>query len=267
MMEGGSSGAAAEGGAKIIKHAVPSSVTESVSYWAHFLDRCLRERLDTERFKTFVGVVQKSHRLPSRAIADLLLRPTPANNASLDPRIPLYLQILGSMDCIDMPSILEAMYKYSSNHTLVESQEPLPVKDGDDDTKNGTEAQDKAQKKTRWINSYWQEDHIFYALTKWVVEGRAIKDHRTALDLVKILSKWMALFTAASGAFTPDFMGQVQNAQVEMESSRAGLVAVLLCIRENHVLREALSKPVAKGEFSYCSLPGPTVCLNANSLS
>lgn len=264
MMEGGSAYTIAGGGAKGFKHAIPSSTNESIAYWAHFLDRCVRERLDTERFQTFVSVVQKSHRLPSRAIADLLLRPSPSNNASLDPRIPLYLQTLGSMGYIDMPSILEAMYKYSSSHTLVESQQALPDKTGDDGHKNGIETQDRLQKRTWWINSYWQEDHIFYALTKWVVEGRAIKDHHTALDLIKILSKWIMLFTAASSALATDFLGRVQNAQVELESSRAGLVAVLLCIRENHVLRGAISKPAAKGEYPGCRLPRRIALLDAN---
>lgn len=253
-MEGGSTEAAAEASAERFRHPASASAHESIAYWAHFLDRCVRERIDTDRFQTFVCVVQKSHRLPSRAIADLLLRPSPSNNASLDPRIPLYLQTLGAMGYVDMPSILEAMYKYSSSHTLVESQQQLPEKASANHQKDGADPQSKLQKHTRWVSSYWQEDHIFYALTKWVVEGRAIKDHRTAVDLIKILSKWIALFTAASGALAADFLGRVQSAQVEMESSRAGLVAVLLCIRENHVLLEALSKPAAKCERPYYNL-------------
>lgn len=247
-MAGESNNAGADGGPNGLKNAVLSPANESIAYWAGFLDKCLHERIDIDRFQRFVSLIQKEHRLPSRALADLLLRPSAHNNASLDMRIPLYLHALRDMGYIDIPSILEAMYKYSSNHTLVESQQAPPDKNGDQDSKTSAEAQSKPQKLIRWKNSSWQEDWLFYTLMKWVVEGHAIKDHRTALDLIKILSKWIALFTAASGAFAADFLGGVQNAQVEMESSRAGLVAVLLCIREHQVLLEAISKPAAKCE-------------------
>lgn len=240
------------------------ALAHAVLFWETFIDRCVRERLDTDRFQSFAREVQQKHRLPGPVIADICLRPAPNNSASLDPRIPPYLQILGALGYVDMASILKALYKYSSSHTLVESQDESGVpKDktnggGDIDNRggdgkinrnnHGKEGGKGDQKQVRWKNSYWAEDHIFYALTRWVVEGRAAKDTKAALELVKILSKWVALFTAASAAFATDLLGQVQTAQVEMESSRAGLVAVLICLRDSPVLLQAISKPMAKGK-------------------
>lgn len=219
---------------------LPNPFRDAIAYWANFIDKCVRERLDTDRFQPFVALVQRTHRLPSAVIADLLLRPSPNNSASLDPRIPMYLQVLGNLGYVDMTSILRAMYQYSSSHTLVESQQG-----GLGDTTN----EETQQQKIRWKNSYWAEDHLFYALTRWVVEGRAVKDSKTALELVNILSKWIALFTAASAAFATDMLGQVQNIQIEMESARAGLVAVLICLRENPILLRAIARPRAKGKL------------------
>jgi mediator of RNA polymerase II transcription subunit 5 len=236
------------------------ALAQAILFWETFIDRCVRERLDTDRFQSFARQVQQKHRLPGPVIADICLRPAPNNSASLDPRIPQYLQILGALGYVDMASILKALYKYSSSHTLVESQQGLgetthETNSGGDDadnknnrSNNGIKGGEDDQKQVRWKNSYWAEDHIFYALTRWVVEGRAAGDSKAALELVRILSKWVALFTAASAAFATDLLGQVQTAQVEMESSRAGLVAVLICLRDSPVLLQAISKPMAKGE-------------------
>lgn len=218
---------------------IPPPMRHALSVWGTFIDKCLRDRLDTVRFESFARLIYAKHRLPPAAIADLFLRPTPKNEQSLDPRIPLYLNTLGTLGYVDTPSLLKALYKYSSSHALVESQQAMPQKDAHQENKH-------EDRPFRWKNSYWAEDHIFYALTKWVVEGRAIKDTQAALEMVRIISKWVALFTAASAAFAADLLGQMQKAQVEMESSRAGLVAVLMCFRENPVLLNAISKPRAK---------------------
>lgn len=139
--------------------------------------------------------------------------------------------------------MLQALYKYSSSHAQAQQQ----PNDGDD--KNEVAQPPKTPHIKHWKSSYWAEEAIFYSLTKAVVEGRAIPDSTIALDVVRIISKYMTLFTAASTAFAADMLGQLHSPQIrdEMESARAGLVALLLRLCENDILVKAVSKPFAKG--------------------
>ncbi|CAI6100418.1 unnamed protein product [Clonostachys chloroleuca] len=236
---------------------IPRAVREALAYWGVFINQCICKRLETDRFESFARLAYMKHPLPAAAIADLFLRPRPNNDESLDPRIPPYLQVLNNLEYTDAPSTFRALYKYSSSHALVERQQLPPngeeenkAKDGADGEGKGSgegESKENSDKPLRWRNSYWAEDHIFYAITRSIVEGRAVRDSTTALEVVEILSKWMGLFTAASAAFATDLLGEMQSAQVEFESSRAGLVAVLMCLRDNPALLHAIARPIAKG--------------------
>lgn len=219
----------------------------ALSYWAEFVERCIAQRLETDRFEAFVKLVHPKHPLPPSAIADFFLRPQPSNHDSLDPRIPPYLQVLTQLGYVDTPSILKALFKYSSSHAQAKSQpQGQPQPDGSEEHKD----KEKAARTSiiRWESSYWAEEVIFYSLTKSVVQGKAIPDSRTALEVVKVISKWMALFTSASTAFAADVMEHLatSKARGDMESARAALVALLLRLCENEILVKAVSKPFAK---------------------
>ena len=213
-------------------------------YWSQFFSQCVCSRLETSRFENYVKLVYPQYPLPPNLVADLFLRPQSSNHYNLDPRIPPYLQVLFRLGFIDTPSILKSLYKYSSSHT---QSQPQPQPAGAD----GPNEKEPTKKPLRWGNSYWSEEVIFYSLTKSVVEGKAIHDSKTALEVAKIISKWMTLFTAASTAFAADMLGQLQTSQAEirdeMESSRAAFVALLLRLCENDLLVKAVSKPFAKG--------------------
>lgn len=223
----------------------------ALSYWSEFVERCIAQRLETDRFEAFVKLVHPKHPLPPSAIADFFLRPQPSNHDSLDPRIPPYLQVLTQLGYVDTPSILKALFKYSSSHAQAKSQpQGQPQADGSEESKD----KEKAAKTSiiRWESSYWAEEVIFYSLTKSVVQGKAIPDSRTALEVVKVISKWMSLFTSASTAFAADVMEHLatSKARGDMESARAALVALLLRLCENEILVKAVSKPFAKGNIS-----------------
>ncbi|CAJ0554045.1 Ff.00g125570.m01.CDS01 [Fusarium sp. VM40] len=232
------------------------SMRAALEYWAQFVARCISQRLETDKFEAFARLVHDQHPLPPALVADFFLRPQPTNDNSLDPRIPPYLQILTKLGYADTPSILRALYKYSSSHAHVQLQQQQlsgntgkeGEKDGEKDKGQEKENSQPEKKITRWKNSYWAEEVLFYGLTKAVVEGRAIRDSKTALDVAMIISKWMELFTTASTAFATDMLAQLHTAQVkdEMESSRAALVALMLRLYENDILVVAVSKPFAK---------------------
>ncbi|KAH7166208.1 mediator complex, subunit Med5 [Dactylonectria macrodidyma] len=222
----------------------------ALNYWAEFVARCIAQRLETDRFEAYVKLVHPKHPLPPSAIADFFLRPQPSNRDSLDPRIPPYLQVLTQLGYVDTPSILRALFKYSSSHAQAKSLPQEPQDQAQTDGSDEQNDKDKASKApiTRWESSYWAEEVIFYSLTKLVVQGKAIPDSRTALDVGRVISKWMALFTSASTAFAADVMEHLQTskAREDMESARAALVALLMRLCENEVLVKAVGKPFAK---------------------
>ncbi|KAJ4250568.1 mediator complex subunit [Fusarium torreyae] len=237
--------------------AAGDAMRAAIEYWTQFVARCISQRLETDKFEAYVRLVHDQHPLPTALVADFFLRPQPSNDNSLDPRIPPYIQVLTKLGYVDTPSILKALYKYSSSHSYAQAQQQQS-NEGDEKDKEKKEEKEKENSQTpknitRWKSSYWAEEVIFYGLTKAVVEGRAIPDSRTALDVAMIISKWMTLFTTASTAFAADMLEQVHTAQVreELESSRAALVALLLRLCENEILVGAVSKPFAKGNQQY----------------
>ncbi|KAF4446383.1 hypothetical protein F53441_9951 [Fusarium austroafricanum] len=241
---------------------IEEAMRAATDYWSQFVARCISQRLETEKFEAYVQLVYAQHPLPPPLVADFFLRPQPSNDNSLDPRIPPYLQVLTKLKYVNTPSILNALYKYSSSHAY--AQQPVVNEGKENENENVNENEkdkdkDKGAEKnkiTRWKSSYWAEEVLFYGITKSVVEGKAIRDSKTALEVARIISKWMELFTTASTAFAADMLEQLHSAQVrdEMESSRAALVALLLRLCENDILVGAVSKPFAKGNryFNFC---------------
>ncbi|KAI2623165.1 Med5-domain-containing protein [Hypoxylon sp. NC1633] len=205
--------------------------------WARFLDRCISSRLDPDKFDTYVCLLNSKHPLTSASIADIILRPQPMNHESLDPRIPRYIQALASRKLIDTPSILKALYKYSTSHVQAQKTSNIPSETSEGKTPS-----------LRWGSSYAAEEVIFYRLTKAVALGTGITKPSDALEVCKLMAKWMALFTSAAAAFAQDVMGQLQNPQSkdEMEAARAAFVMLLLGICENQIALSSLSRPFAK---------------------
>ncbi|KAK5993200.1 Mediator of RNA polymerase II transcription subunit 5 [Cladobotryum mycophilum] len=224
---------------------VPAQVAlrNAVTYWTDFIAKCISQRLDTDQFEQFIQLVYSKYTLPAGAIADFFLRPQLSNSVSPDPRIPPYIQVLTQLRYIDAPSILKALYKYSSLHAQIPE---VPPQHGGQD---GNKGQINRPPPIRWKSSSWAEEVMFYHVIKLVVEGTAFRDAQAALELVKVISKWMALFASASAAFAADMLGELQDPQVrhEMEVSRAAFVPLLLRLVDNDALVKAISKPFAKG--------------------
>ncbi|KAI1135676.1 Med5-domain-containing protein [Hypoxylon sp. FL0543] len=215
--------------------------TKSKEEWARFLDRCISSRLDPETFESYIELLYSKHPLPPAIIADICLKPQSSNHESLDPRIPRYIQVLSHHKLIDTPSVLKALYKYSTSHVQAQKAGNLPPEDSEDKVP------------LRWGSSYAAEEVIFYRLTKAVAMGTGIVNAGDALEVCKLMAKWMALFTSASTVFEHEVMGQLQNGQLqipqsrdEMEAARAAFVMLLLGICENQTVLGALSRPFAK---------------------
>ncbi|KAI1849465.1 hypothetical protein JX266_004960 [Neoarthrinium moseri] len=209
---------------------------QAVEEWIEFLAQCILQRLDPEPFATYVTVLHSKHSLPPATIADIFLRPQRANHESLDPRVPRYIQVLTDKKLIDTPSILRALYKYSTAHTPAEAVGHAVSQDP------------HASGNLRWKSSYGQEETIFYRITKAVGLGTGIKSVGDAIATCKIMAQWMALFASAAAAFAQDVMAEVHSAQSrnDMEASRAAFVMLLLGISDNQTVLRALGSSSAK---------------------
>lgn len=236
----------------------------SIQYWNDFISKCLTKRLDAGPFEDYVKLVFAKHQLTPDIIADFFLQPQKSNCVSPDPRIPPYISVLTQLRYIDAVSILRALYRYSSLHSLTPPQAQEPAKeqgqdqgqtqaqqDGDGIHLDGETKKDLTpSSQTRWKSSSWLEEVMFYHVIRLVVEGTALKDSRTALELMHIISKWMSLFSAASNPLGADMLaGGLQDPQVrhEMEVSRAAFVPLLLRLVDNPALVKAISHPAVKG--------------------
>lgn len=238
--------------------------------WERFLQRCLVQRLDLDKLAEYAPLLHARHPLGHGPVADLVLRPTPWNRYTLDPRVPHYMQTLLDLGLVDTPAILAALYRYSTCHVLLAAHR----KQGDGGEADGGEADDAAGGGDNkpgagagagkndvarcWQSSFSSEEVIFYRLTKAVAQGLAIRNSRDALDVSATMARWMTLFTAASAAFQADdedvIMGGAgskasQQKRDDMDNSRAAFVMLLLGVCENPVLLQALGKPFAKGEL------------------
>jgi mediator of RNA polymerase II transcription subunit 5 len=211
-----------------------AALPAALDQWRRFLSLAIAKRLDPDNFEAYVPLLLSKHPLPPTLVADLLLRPSTSNKDSLDPRVPQYLQVLLSLRCVNITSILVALYRYSTLHA--QSQMDIPDANA-------------ANNRLRWRNSYSSEEVIFYRLTKAVAHGSGIKTEKEALETAKVMAKWMALFSAASASFGADVMGALHSSQAkdEMESARAALVMLLLGVCENQMVLNALGRPLGAG--------------------
>lgn len=217
--------------------------SQAMDVWAKFLDQCLTQRIDEDVFASKVSVLSARNPIPPSAVADILLRPQPANRESLDPRIPRYMHVLIERKLIDTPSLLNALYKYSTSHNQAEATGQHHHL-----ASAAALAEQHAPAEMRWKSSYGQEETIFYRLTKANGLGTCVRSARESLEVCKAIAKWMVLFTAAATAFSQEMMGHIHLAESrdDMETSRAAFVMLLLGVCENQVVLKALSQPFAQ---------------------
>ncbi|KAK8047744.1 Mediator of RNA polymerase II transcription subunit 5 [Apiospora saccharicola] len=213
---------------------------QAMDVWAKFLDQCLTQRIDEDVFASKVSVLSARNPIPPSAVADILLRPQPANRESLDPRVPRYMHVLIERKLIDTPSLLNALYKYSTSHNQAEAVAGQHL--------SAASLAEHAPAGMRWKSSYGQEETIFYRLTKANGMGTCVRSARESLEVCKAIAKWMVLFTSAAAAFSQEMMGHLHLAESrdDMETSRAAFVMLLLGVCENQVVLKALSQPFAQ---------------------
>lgn len=212
-----------------------AALSTALGQWTKFFTRVLVARLEPDVFESHVRLLQSKHPLTPSLIAVLLLRPTPGNHDFPDPRIFQYLQVLLNLKFVDTTTVLKALYRYSTSQARLRRE--------------GRDAGELSKAELLWGNSYSTEEVIFYRLTKVVAQSTGIRAAGDAVEVARVMAKWMALFSTVSGLFAADAMDDIYSSQIkeEMESARAAFVMLLLAVCENQTVLNALNRRVAKG--------------------
>lgn len=240
----------------MLPHPAPGGVLQAaVVQWKKFLGLVQRQRLDADVFESQVSILSSKFRLPPIFIAELLLSPPKPNSYMLDNRIPQYLDVLLKLRLLDTSSVLRVLYKYS---TLHKHAPPTAAT-----APNGTES-DKAKAgasghagksqgenaRRRWGGSYSSDELVFFRLHRFISKGTGIQSGREAVDVVRIVARWMTLFADVAAAFSRDAFGGLVSLptknEVDLTRQAFSLLVVAMC--ENQLVVNTLGKPGAKGK-------------------
>jgi mediator of RNA polymerase II transcription subunit 5 len=218
--------------------------TDALRLWRQFLSQAFVKRLEPAKFAALVPLQQSRSPLSPTLIADLLLRPDTKNSYAPDPLVPGYLDVLLKQHLVTPAAVLFALAKYSSSRPQ-EGQNEAENTDGGDGKKT------PGKRSMRWANSYTIEQVIFLRLAKAVKQENAVTNMKDAVDIVKVLIRWMSLFSDMSAAFAADVMGAIHrnNIKLELECSRSAFVLLLSSVCENPTVLSALSGTSAKGTY------------------
>ncbi|RDA90567.1 hypothetical protein CP533_2591 [Ophiocordyceps camponoti-saundersi (nom. inval.)] len=228
-----------------------AALQTSWRYWTHFMFKCIvhSPKPEIDQFRGFAQYLNRQYPLPPIFIADVFLKPI-YGNITLTPQFPIYVKALCQLGLVDVSSVLVALCKYSSLNAYIRH----PSRTGED-AEDHVQSPNNLEQRRIWRVSSWFEEFFFYQLIRTLVDGSAFRDIRSTLVLVKIVCKWMALFTAASAAVATDILAEVQQArerdglprgQEDLETSRAAFLPFLTRLVETPALVDALRHPIAR---------------------
>ena len=215
--------------------------------WTKFLSHSLATRLDTETFESYVQLLAIKHPLPPAHISDLFFRPTETNDASLDPRIPRYVQAMLGRGLVTAPSVLRALQRYSTFGIQAEASHEEDAADI-----NGSEEKERAkpngaakQRWKRWTHSYATEEMLFYRIAKYITSGSAPRNTQQAVELILVSIQWMEVVTTAANAQNEILnIGAHGNAE-RISATTMALGTLLAAVIDNGYILRALSKKSA----------------------
>jgi mediator of RNA polymerase II transcription subunit 5 len=214
----------------------------SLQTWQHFLARSLATRLEPSDFESYVQLLSTKHPLPASRISDLFLQPTEYNDASLDPRVVRYVQVLVHLGLVTVPSVLRAMWKCSSFRDQDGGGPRSGLVDSNpEDGNGGVEKLGKREEGKRWSNSYIAEETLFYRLTKYISSGAAPRDTQEAVELVLACVQWMRTVVSVQHA-AQEMLGLAQTHTAEMNAQNMALGTLIVAAVENGRVLHALGK-------------------------
>lgn len=201
--------------------------------WSAFFASCIHAPVDIPQFTRIAAKLSRRSPLPAIAIANLLYRPTDNSCFSLSTQSTVYTYSLLKLDLLDIPSILRALYNYSSFRNAE------------------TSGEDKdSPLLSRWKKSYSHEEVLMYGLSKMVTAGSRPKTRGESLGAIKALVDWLKLLTMAQAG---DDMLQSVGAESESHNQETTAVklsvgALLVAVSDTVMVNEVLKKMCHKSK-------------------
>ena len=230
----------------------------AVAQWKKFLELARRQRLEADVFESHVSILSSKFRLPPMFIAELVLAPPRPDSYMLDNRIPQYLDVLLKLRLLDTPSVLRVLYKYSTLHKHAPPTAAAPASNSTESDKakagaNGHTGKSQGENaRRRWGGSYSSDELVFFRLHRFISKGPGIRSGREAVDVVRIVARWMTLFADVAAAFSRDAFGGLVSLQTknEVDLTRQAFSLLVVAMCENQLVVNTLRKPGAKGKDS-----------------
>ena len=202
--------------------------------WAAFFASCMYAPVDIPHFNIIATKLSRRHLLPPAAVADALYRPTSISRYSLSAQGSVYTYALLKLDLLDVPSILRALFKYSTFRNV---ETPEAKKESETST-------------LRWKKSYSHEEVLMFGLSKMVLGGTRPKSKGEAIGIIKTLVDWMKLLVMAQAS--DDMMQSVgagsDSHNQETTAVKLSVGALLLAATESKTINDVLKKSCPNGK-------------------
>lgn len=166
------------------------------------------------------------------------------------------MQVMLRLEMVNIPSILKALYKYSTFGAVSEGQDAEAInKDtqtsGEED--GPRESRKPTEQRKRWTNSYAAEEMLFYQAAKYITSGSAANDIQETVDLILVSARWMDLVTTA-GNRANDILNLGHAQAQEMGATTTALGTLMVAVVDNGRVVQALSKKKCpKGTIAHLS--------------
>lgn len=151
------------------------------------------------------------------------------------------MQIMLTLELVNIPAILRALRKYSTFGTVLETQDADGQSKG---TSRGGEEDERrkvGERRKRWSNSYATEETLFYQAAKYITSGSAPKHIQETIDLILVTIKWMELVTSA-GNKASEMLNLGHTQAQEMSATTTALGTLVVTVVDNARVVQALSK-------------------------
>jgi mediator of RNA polymerase II transcription subunit 5 len=201
----------------------------TVRDWAVFLERSLETRVRPDKFERLAHRLHARSPIPSKILAELLIRPREPGSGLLDPLIPLYFERVFTQGRVSSADALRSAFKWSRDRPLKREGDPAPLK--------GRRAQ--------WRNPPLLDEIIFQRLARAFANGEAPKNSKETKEVLRICAEWMQLMVSNhnNDSMLQAMSGAVQPVQIPSLLVREALGLLLLALMENDKVAAFISSP------------------------
>ena len=207
--------------------------------WNELFVKCRQAFTPVEEVVKLAKTLTLKTPIPGMAMADLILRPQPAEGLTYNPLVRdiRLVQALCIAGLVSLRAAASAVLRYASIHKCASADPAIPLPG--------------PAPLVRWTHSWDMDEAMLVFLSRLAADPRAINFGDDAVKLVEVLIEWVQLNVAAWAlvvrAGIPTGVEE-KNLRIEMDMARVALLALLVMVFEHENVVKTLAHPGAKGE-------------------